>query len=100
MEELKSMDDWEDRLKALLCKFREDNMLDYRRSDEYRNNQEKMHNEFEKIEKLGLSREAMDAIQEFGDIENAAGTDYMEQAYIQGISDGIRLLRFFNQIGA
>lgn len=92
------MDDWNERLKALLCKFREDNMSDYRLSEEYKKNMENIHREFEKIEKLGLDKEVMVAIQEFGDIENAAGTDYMEQAYIQGISDGIRLLRFFNQI--
>lgn len=36
------MEDWEGRLKALLCKFREDNMSGYRESDEYLDGQEKM----------------------------------------------------------
>ena len=32
-------EDWEERLKALLSKFREDNMSDYRKSEEYQNDQ-------------------------------------------------------------
>ncbi len=97
LEKNKSVDDWEDRLKALLCKFREDNMAGYRLSEEYKDNQEKIHREFERIEKLGLQKEVMEAIQYFGEVENAVATDYMEQAYLQGISDGIRLWKFVNQ---
>lgn len=89
--------DWEDRLKALLSKFREDNMSDYRMSAEYKDNQEEIQREYQQIGKLGLSKAVKDAIQEFGDVENAAATDYMEQAYIQGICDGIRLVKFFQQ---
>lgn len=91
------MQNWEDRLKALLSKFREDNMAEYRLTAEYKDNQEKIQREYQQIEKLGLSKEVKDAIQEFGDIENAASTDYMEQAYIQGICDGIRFLEFVNK---
>jgi len=90
---------WEDRLKALLSKFREDNMSDYRDSAEYKENQEMVKQEYEKLEELGLDEKVMRMISDIEDVENAAATDYMEQAYIQGISDGIRLLMFFHQIG-
>ena len=46
MEELRI---WEDRLKALLSKFREDNMSDYRDSAEYKENQEMVKQEYEKL---------------------------------------------------
>lgn len=89
--------DWEDRLKALLSKFREDNMSDYRMSAEYKNNQEEIQIGYQQLGKLELGKDVMDAIQDFGDVENAAATDYMEQAYIQGICDGIRFVKFFQQ---
>lgn len=89
--------DWEDRLKALLSKFREDNMSDYRMSAEYKDNQEEIQREYQQIGKLDLDKDVMNAIQDFGDVENAAATDYMEQAYIQGICDGIRFVKFFQQ---
>lgn len=91
------MEDWEGRLKALLSKFREDNMSGYRESDEYLDGQEKMEQEHEKIEKLNLDKEAMNAINDLEDAENETSTDYMEQAYIQGITDGIRFMNFFQQ---
>lgn len=91
------MEDWEGRLKALLCKFREDNMSGYRESDEYLDGQEKMEQEHEKIEKLNLDKEVMNAINDLEDAENEASTNYMEQAYLQGISDGIRFMNFFQQ---
>lgn len=93
-------EDWEERLKALLRKFREDNMSEYRMSEEYEANQDKMRQEYKKIEKLGLSRAAMDAINSLEDAENAASADDVEQAYLQGISDGIRFCIFVNHIGA
>jgi|InofroStandDraft_1065614.scaffolds.fasta_scaffold07364_16 hypothetical protein len=89
--------DWEDRLKALLSKFREDNMSDYRMSAEYKDNQEEIQKEYQQLGKLDLGKDVMNAIQDFGDVENAAATDYMEQAYIQGICDGIRFVKFFQQ---
>lgn len=89
--------DWEDRLKALLSKFREDNMSDYRMSAEYKDNQEEIQIGYQQLGKLELGKDVMDAIQDFGDVENAAATDYMEQAYIQGICDGIRFVKFFQQ---
>lgn len=89
--------DWEDRLKALLSKFREDNMSDYRMSAEYKDNQEEIQVGYQQLGKLELGKDVMDAIQDFGDMENAAATDYMEQAYIQGICDGIRFVKFFQQ---
>lgn len=89
--------DWEDRLKALLSKFREDNMSDYRMSAEYKDNQEEIQREYQQLGKLDLGKDVMNAIQDFGDVENAAATDYMEQAYIQGICDGIRFVKFFQQ---
>lgn len=89
--------DWEDRLKALLSKFREDNMSDYRMSAEYKGNQEEIQREYQQLGKLDLDKDVMNAIQDFGDVENAAATDYMEQAYIQGICDGIRFMKFFQQ---
>lgn len=90
-------EDWEDRLKALLSKFREDNMSDYRMSAEYKDNQEEIQIGYQQLGKLELGKDVMDAIQDFGDVENAAATDYMEQAYIQGICDGIRFVKFFQQ---
>lgn len=89
--------DWEDRLKALLSKFREDNMSDYRMSAEYKDNQEKIQIGYQQLGKLELGKDVMDAIQDFGDVENAAATDYMEQAYLQGICDGIRFVKFFQE---
>ena len=89
--------DWEDRLKALLSKFREDNMSDYRMSAEYKDNQEEIQKEYQQLGKLDLGKDVMNAIQDFGDVENAAATDYMEQAYIQGICDGIRFVKFFQE---
>lgn len=89
--------DWEDRLKALLSKFREDNMSDYRMSAEYKDNQEEIQKEYQQLGKLDLGKDVMNAIQDFGDVENAAATDYMEQAYIQGLCDGIRFVKFFQQ---
>lgn len=88
---------WEDRLKALLSKFREDNMSGYRNSEEYQINQEKMNEASQKVEMLKLNEETMTAINNMSDIENNADTDYMEQAYIQGICDGIRFVKFFQQ---
>lgn len=86
---------WEDRLKALLSKFREDNMSDYRNSEEYQINQEKMNEASQEVEMLKLDEQTMTAINNMSDIENNADTDYMEQAYIQGICDGIRFVKFF-----
>ena len=80
-------EDWEERLKALLSKFREDNMYDYRNSEEYQNDQEKMNEASRKIEMLNLNEKTMKAINNMSDIENDTGTAYMEQAYIQGICD-------------
>ncbi len=91
-------DNWEERLKALLSKFREDNMSDYRNSEEYQGNLEKMDEASRSVKMLGLNDEAIKAINRMSDIENATGTDYMEQAYIQGICDGIRFVKFFQQI--
>lgn len=88
---------WEERLKALLSKFREDNMSEYRNSEEYQNNQEKLNEASRAVEMLELNEETMDAIDNMSDIENNADTDYMEQAYIQGICDGIRFVKFFQQ---
>jgi len=90
-------EDWEERLKALLSKFREDNMSDYRKSEEYQNDQEKMNEASRGIEMLNLNEKTMKAINNMSDIENDTGTAYMEQAYIQGICDGIRLVKFFQQ---
>lgn len=90
-------EDWEERLKALLSEFREDNMSDYRSSEEYQENQEKMNDASREIEMLELNEETMKAINNLSDIENDTGTAYMEQAYIQGICDGIRLVKFFQQ---
>lgn len=90
-------EDWEERLKALLSKFREDNMSDYRNSEEYQNDQVKMDKASREIEKLKLDEEAMKAINNMSDIENETGTAYMEQAYLQGICDGIRFVKFFQQ---
>ena len=53
--------------------------------------------EYQQLGKLDLDKDVMNAIQDFGDVENAAATDYMEQAYIQGICDGIRFMKFFQQ---
>lgn len=50
-----------------------------------------------KIEMLNLNEKTMKAINNMSDIENDTGTAYMEQAYIQGICDGIRLVKFFQQ---
>ncbi len=91
-------DNWEERLKALLSKFREDNMSDYRNSEEYKDNQEKMDEASRSVKMLGLNKEAVKAIKHMSDIENDTGADYMEQAYIQGICDGIRFVKFFQQI--
>ena len=88
---------WENRLKALLSKFREDNMSDYRNSEEYQNNQKKMNEASRALEMLELNEEIMKVIDNISDIENDTDTDYMEQAYIQGICDGIRLVKFFQQ---
>lgn len=44
-----------------------------------------------------LNEKTMKAINNMSDIENDTGTAYMEQAYIQGICDGIRLVKFFQQ---
>ena len=41
--------DWEDRLKALLSKFREANMSDYRMSAEYKDNQEEIQKEYQQL---------------------------------------------------
>lgn len=90
-------EDWEERLKALLSKFREDNMSDYRNSEEYQNDQVKMDKASREIEKLKLDEKAMKAINNMSDIENETGTAYMEQAYLQGICDGIRFVKFFQQ---
>lgn len=90
-------DDWEERLKALLSEFRESNMSDYRSSEEYQENQEKMNDASREIEMLKLNEEAMKAINNLSDIENDTGTAYTEQAYIQGICDGIRFVKFFQQ---
>ena len=90
-------EDWEERLKALLSKFREDNMYDYRNSEEYQNDQEKMNEASREIEMLNLNEKTMKAINNLSDIENDTGTAYMEQAYIQGICDGIRFVKFFQQ---
>ena len=46
--------DWEDRLKALLSKFREDNMSDYRMSAEYKDNQEKIQIGYQQLGKLKI----------------------------------------------
>ena len=88
---------WENRLKALLSKFREDNMSDYRNSEEYQNNQKKMNEASRALEMLELNEEIMKVIDNISDIENDTDTDYMEQAYIQGICDGIRFVKFFQQ---
>lgn len=90
-------EDWEDRLKALLSKFREDNMSEYRNSEEYQDNQKKMNDASREIEMLKLNEETMKVIDNLSDIENDTGTAYMEQAYIQGICDGIRFVKFFQQ---
>lgn len=90
-------EDWEERLKALLSKFREDNMSNYRKSEEYQNDQVKMDKASREIEKLKLDEEAIKAINNMSDIENETGTAYMEQAYLQGICDGIRFVKFFQQ---
>ena len=90
-------EEWEERLKTLLSKFREDNMSDYRRSEEYQNNQEKMNEASREIDKLNLDEEVMRAINNMSDIENETDTAYMEKAYIQGICDGIRFVKFFQQ---
>lgn len=101
MEELRNKkDSWEERLKNFMSKFREDNMESYRLSGEYKANQEKIRQANEKIRNLGLADEVMETINDLGDIENAAAADYTEQAYLQGISDGIRFWIFVNQIGA
>ncbi len=73
-------------------------MSDYRNSEEYKDNQEKMDEASREVEKFGLNKEAVKAIKHMSDIENATDTDYMEQAYIQGICDGIRFVKFFQQI--
>lgn len=90
-------EEWEERLKALLSKFREDNMSDYRNSEEYQNDQEKMNVASREIDNLKLDEKAMRAINNMSDIENETGTAYMEQAYLQGICDGIRFVKFFQQ---
>lgn len=90
-------EEWEERLKALLSEFRESNMSDYRSSEEYQENQEKMNEASREIEMLNLNEEAMKAINHMSDIENDTGTAYMEQAYLQGICDGIRFVKFFQQ---
>lgn len=90
-------EDWEERLKALLSKFREDNMSNYRKSEEYQNDQVKMDKASREIEKLKLDEEVMKAINNMSDVENETGTAYMEQAYLQGICDGIRFVKFFQQ---
>lgn len=92
-------EDWEERLKALLSKFREDNMSNYRKSEEYQNDQVKMDKASMEIDNLKLDEEAMKAINNMSDIENETGTAYMEQAYLQGICDGIRFVKFFQQNG-
>lgn len=89
--------EWEERLKALLSEFRESNMSDYRSSEEYQDNQKKMNDASREIEMLKLNEETMKAINNLSDIENDTGTAYMEQAYIQGICDGIRFVKFFQQ---
>lgn len=90
-------EDWEERLKALLSKFREDNMSNYRKSEEYQNDQVKMDKASREIDNLKLEEKAMRAINNMSDIENETGTAYMEQAYLQGICDGIRFVKFFQQ---
>lgn len=101
MEELRDKKDrWEKRLKNFMSKFREDNMEPYRLSGEYKANQEKIRQAYEKIGNLGLTAETMETINELGEIETAAAADYTEQAYLQGISDGIKFWIFVNQIGA
>lgn len=92
-------EEWEERLKALLSKFREDNMSNYRKSEEYQNDQVKMDKASMEIDNLKLDEEAMKAINNMSDIENETGTAYMEQAYLQGICDGIRFVKFFQQNG-
>lgn len=90
-------EEWEERLKALLSKFREDNMSNYRKSEEYQNDQVKMDKASREIDNLKLDEKAMKAINNMSDIENETGTAYMEQAYLQGICDGIRFVKFFQQ---
>ena len=51
------------------------------------------------IANLKLDEKAMRAINNMSDIENETGTAYMEQAYLQGICDGIRFVKFFQQNG-
>lgn len=91
-------EDWEERLKDFLRRFREDNMAEYLMSEEYKGHQEKMNEKHKKIEKLGVDRAVLAAVNDLEDAENAASADYVEQAYLQGISDGIRFCIFLNQI--
>ena len=74
-------------------------MSDYRKSEEYQNNQEKLSQASSAIGNLKLDEEIMRAINHLSDVENEISTDYMEQAYIQGICDGIRFVKFIGENG-
>ena len=86
---------WEERLKIVLNEFYEGNMLYYRQhSNKYNENEEKLRLAFIEIDKLGLSEEAMKAINHLEEVENEASADYAAQSYLQGITDCIKFIGF------
>lgn len=86
---------WEERLKMVLNEFYEGNMSYYRQhSNKHSENEEKLRLAFAEIDKLGLSKEAMKAIDHLEEVENEASADYAGQSYLQGIIDCIKFIGF------
>lgn len=86
---------WEERLKIILNEFYEGNIAYYRQhSNKHHENEEKLRSAFSEIEKLGLSEEAMDAINHLEEVGNEASADYAGQSYLQGIIDCIKFIGF------
>jgi len=94
------METWESRLLDMLCDFREMNMLKFREtSREYKSASEEAYEACKRLESFSLTKEEREAIDDAMDMEAATSAIYVEQSYLQGISDCIKFLQFINQVG-
>lgn len=91
---------WESRLLDMLANFRENNMLKYRQSsEEYKSASEEAYEACKKIDSIRLTREEREIIDNALDMEASTSSIYIEQSYIQGISDCLKFLHFIKGVG-
>lgn len=91
---------WESRLLDMLAEFRENNMLTFRQnSREYREANKEAYEACKRINSIRLTKDEREAIDNALDMEAATSAIYVEQSYIQGISDCLKFLQFIKGVG-